>query len=270
MIEYLDVLDELVDPPDPADAFHVVLPSLPGYGFSGKPKVAGWGVERIAVAWAQLMDRLGYERYGAQGGDWGSVITSALGTAAPENVVGIHLTMPLALRPEEEGPLTKAEKKNLAARKFFERVGTGYSAQQATRPQTLGYGLADSPMGQCCWIVEKFWDWTDSAGPPENVISRNRLLDNVMLYWLNNTGASSARLYWESFAQAPDGPGGGADRGDAVPAGAVAAAPGLDRAALHRPAALERAGDRRALRQPGAARGVPGRAPRLLPPATPS
>ena len=165
VVEFLDVLDELTDPTDPADAFHVVLPSLPGYGFSGKPRVAGWGVERIAVAWAQLMDRLGYERYGAQGGDWGSVITSALGTAAPENVVGIHLTMPLALRPEEPGPLTKAEKKNLAARKFFERVGTGYSAQQATRPQTLGYGLADSPMGQCCWIVEKFWDWTDSAGP---------------------------------------------------------------------------------------------------------
>jgi epoxide hydrolase len=201
IVEFLDVLDELTDPPDPADAFHVIAPSLPGFGFSGKPTIAGWGVERIAVAWAQLMDRLGYERYGAQGGDWGSVITSALGTAAPENVVGIHLTMPLALRPEDPAPLTKAESKAMGQRKLFERIGTGYSSQQSTRPQTLGYGLADSPAGQCCWIVEKFWDWTDSAGPPENVISRNRLLDNVMLYWLPNTSASSARLYWESFVK---------------------------------------------------------------------
>jgi epoxide hydrolase len=201
VVEFLDVLDALTDPDDPADAFHVVAPSLPGYGYSAKPTVTGWGVERIAVAWAQLMDRLGYSRYGAQGGDWGSVITSALGTAAPENVVGIHLTMPLALRPEDPAPLSKAETKAMNARKLFERIGTGYSSQQATRPQTLGYGLADSPMGQCCWIVEKFWDWTDSAGPPENVISRDRLLDNVMLYWLPNTGASSARLYWESFVK---------------------------------------------------------------------
>lgn len=201
VVEYLDVLDELTDPDDPADAFHVVVPSLPGYAFSGKPRIAGWGVERIAVAWAQLMDRLGYERYGAAGGDWGSVITSALGTAAPEFVLGIHLTMPLALRPDEPAPLTKAEQKALHAWKFFQRVGTGYSAQQASRPQTLGYGLADSPMGQAAWIVEKFWDWTDSAGPPENVISRKRLLDNVTLYWLTDTGASSARLYWESYAK---------------------------------------------------------------------
>ena len=200
VIEYLDVLDELVSPPDPADAFHVVLPSLPGYGFSGKPRLAGWGVERIAVAWAQLMDRLDYDRYGAQGGDWGSVVTAALGSAIPEALVGIHLTMPMALRPDpDDQPLSRDEKAALAERKAFVKVGTAFAQEQATRPQTLGYGLADSPMGQCCWIVEKFWDWTDSAGPPENVISRNRLLDNVMLYWLNNTGASSARLYWESF-----------------------------------------------------------------------
>ena len=199
VIEFLDVLDDLTNPPDPRDAFHVIAPSLPGYGFSAKPTLTGWGVERIAVAWAQLMDRLGYERYGAQGGDWGSMITSALGIAAPENLVGIHLTMPVALRPDDAAPLTREEERGIAARKVFEKIGTGYSAQQTTRPQTLGYGLADSPMGQAAWIIEKFWDWTDSAGPPENVIRRDRLLDNVMLYWLPDNGASSARLYWESY-----------------------------------------------------------------------
>jgi pimeloyl-ACP methyl ester carboxylesterase len=201
IVEFLGVIEALRNPPDPRDAFHVVVPSLPGYGFSGKPTVSGWGVERIATAWAQLMDRLGYDRYGAQGGDWGSMITSALGTGAPENLVGIHLTMPIAAPPPEgEGTaLTASEQAGLAARKTFQKVGTGYSSEQSTRPQTLGYGLLDSPVGQCTWIVEKFWDWTDCAGHPENVISRDRLLDNVMLYWLPGTGASSARLYWESF-----------------------------------------------------------------------
>jgi pimeloyl-ACP methyl ester carboxylesterase len=201
VIEFLGVIDALTNPPDPRDAFHVVVPSLPGYGFSAKPTVPGWGVERIATAWAQLMDRLGYDRYGAQGGDWGAMITSALGTGAPENLVGIHITMPIALRPPAgEGPrLTGAEESALADRSTFQKVGTGYSAEQSTRPQTLGYGLADSPVAQCTWIVEKFWDWTDCAGHPENVIPRDRLLDNVMLYWLPGTGASSARLYWESY-----------------------------------------------------------------------
>ncbi|GAA1329619.1 epoxide hydrolase family protein [Pseudonocardia xinjiangensis] len=201
IVEFLGVIEALRNPPDPRDAFHVVVPSLPGYGFSGKPTVPGWGVERIATAWAQLMDRLGYDRYGAQGGDWGSMITSALGTGAPENLVGIHLTMPLAAPPPEgEGTaLSPSEQAGLAARKAFQKVGTGYSSEQSTRPQTLGYGLVDSPSGQCTWIVEKFWDWTDCAGHPENVISRDRLLDNVMLHWLPGTGASSARLYWESF-----------------------------------------------------------------------
>jgi pimeloyl-ACP methyl ester carboxylesterase len=201
IVEFLGIVSALTDPPDPSDAFHLVIPSLPGYGFSGKPTVPGWGVERIATAWAQLMDRLGYDRYGAHGGDWGSVISSALGTGAPENVVGIHLTMPMAAPPPEgeRQPLTPAEQKALARRENFMKVGTGYSREQATRPQTLGYGLADSPSGQCMWIVEKFWHWTDCAGHPENVISRDRLLDNVMLYWLPGTGASSARLYWESY-----------------------------------------------------------------------
>ncbi|NMI02200.1 alpha/beta fold hydrolase [Pseudonocardia acidicola] len=201
IVEFLDVVEALTNPADPADAFHVVCPSLPGYGFSGKPARPGWGVERIATAWAQLMDRLGYTRYGAQGGDWGSMVTAALGTGDPEHVAGIHLTMPLAPRPDDDDrPLTEAEQQAAADRQQFLRLGTGYSAEQSTRPQTLGYGLLDSPAAQCAWIVEKFWDWTDCAGDPENVISRDRLLDNVMLYWLPGTGASSARLYWESYA----------------------------------------------------------------------
>ncbi|OLS96309.1 epoxide hydrolase [Pseudonocardia sp. CNS-004] len=201
IVEFLGIVSALTDPPDPADAFHLVIPTIPGYGFSGKPTVPGWGVERIATAWAQLMDRLGYDRYGAHGGDWGSLISSALGTGAPENVVGIHLTMPLAAAPPEADrrPLSPEEQQALATRETFLKVGTGYSREQATRPQTVGYGLADSPSGQCMWIVEKFWDWTDCAGHPENVISRDRLLDNVMLYWLPGAGASSARLYWESY-----------------------------------------------------------------------
>jgi len=203
VIEFLGILDALTDPPDPADAFHVVAPTLPGYGFSGKPTVSGWGVERIATAWAQLMDRLDHDRYGAAGGDWGSIITSALGSAAPDGLVGVHVTMPVVLPPPEgeARPLTKAEKAALADRSAFQRLGTGYSKEQSTRPQTIGYGLVDSPVAQCAWIVEKYWDWTDCAGHPENVIPRDTLLDNVMLYWLPSTGASSARLYWESFTR---------------------------------------------------------------------
>ncbi len=201
VVEFLDIVTDLTEPADPREAFHVVAPSLPGYGFSAKPTVPGWGVERIATAWAQLMDRLGYRRWGAAGGDWGSIITTALGVAAPAGLAGIHLTMPSAPEPPEGtvAPLTAAERAALADRATFQRLGTGYSKEQSTRPQTLGYGLLDSPAAQCAWIVEKFWDWTDCAGHPENAIARDRLLDNVMLYWLPGTGASSARLYWESF-----------------------------------------------------------------------
>jgi pimeloyl-ACP methyl ester carboxylesterase len=200
IVEFLDVLGALTDPPDPRDAFHVVAPSLPGYAFSGKPSTTGWGVERIAAAWAQLMARLGYDRYGAQGGDWGASITAALGTQEPVHLVGVHVTLPIVARPKDDDTVpSETEQAALADRQVFEKTGTGYSRQQATRPQTLGYALLDSPAGQLAWIVEKFWAWTDCAGHPENVISRNRMLDNVMLYWLPGTGASSARLYWESY-----------------------------------------------------------------------
>jgi pimeloyl-ACP methyl ester carboxylesterase len=203
VVEFLDVIGPLVDPVahggNAEDAFHVVVPSLPGYGFSGKPTEPGWNVERIGVAWAELMRRLGYDRYGAQGGDWGSMVTAAVGEADPDHVAGIHLNMPVAGPPADGPELTADEVAALSDYSEHQKWGTGYSKQQSTRPQTLGYGLADSPAGQCAWIVEKFWAWTDCDGHPENVLTKDQLLDNVMFYWLPGAGASSARLYWESF-----------------------------------------------------------------------
>jgi len=204
VVEFLEAIGPLTDPPahggDAADAFHVVCPSLPGYGFSDKPARAGWGVERIAGAWAVLMARLGYRRYVAQGGDWGSMVTTALGVRDPEHCAAIHLNMPVAPpAPEQMGEPTEREKQALAALAHYEQWDSGYSKQQSTRPQTLGYGLVDSPAGQAAWILEKFRAWTDCDGHPENVLGRDELLDNVMLYWLPGTAASSARLYWESF-----------------------------------------------------------------------
>jgi pimeloyl-ACP methyl ester carboxylesterase len=204
VVEFLDVLGPLSDPArhggDPKDAFHVVCPSLPGYAFSDKPPTAGWGTARIASAWAQLMARLGYERYGAQGGDWGSAVSTALGQADPEHVVGIHLNMVLAQpAPEDLENLTESEKSSIASLEHYRRSDSGYATEQSTRPQTLGYALVDSPAGQCAWILEKFWSWTDTGGDPVGVLGADRILDNVMLYWLPATGASSGRIYWESF-----------------------------------------------------------------------
>jgi epoxide hydrolase len=199
--EFQKVIEPLVNPASgrPEDAFHVVCPSLPGYGFSGKPSATGWGVDKIAQAWETLMRRLGYDRYGAQGGDWGAAVTTQMGRNRG-HCIAIHLNMPIA-RPAagSGGDLTEDEQQALAAYAEHRRWGTGYSKQQSTRPQTLGYGLVDSPVGQLAWIVEKFWAWTDCDGHPENVLSRDELLDNVMLYWATGSGASSARLYWESF-----------------------------------------------------------------------
>jgi epoxide hydrolase len=210
VVEFLDVIGPLTDPAahggDPADAFHVVCPSLPGYGFSDRPSTTGWGVERTAAAWAELMARLGYDRYGAQGGDWGAMVTTALGQHDPDHVVGVHVNMPVAAPPPDAPPPTEAELAALAVYDEHRRWGTGYSKQQSTRPQTLGYGLVDSPAGQCAWIVEKFQAWTDCDGHPENALTRDQLLDNVMLYWLPGTGASSARMYWESFVRPGLGP----------------------------------------------------------------
>jgi epoxide hydrolase len=203
IVEFVKVIGPLTDPVahggDASDAFDVICPSLPGYGYSEKPNLAGWGVERIAGAWAELMARLGYGRYGAQGGDWGAMVTTALGHQDAAHLAGIHLNMPVA-RPtaEDMAELTEEEQAALAASVHYQRWESGYFKEQSTRPQTVGYGLVDSPAAQCAWIVEKFWAWTDCAGHPENAISRDELLDNVMLYWLPGAGASSARLYWES------------------------------------------------------------------------
>jgi pimeloyl-ACP methyl ester carboxylesterase len=203
VIEFLDVVGPLTDPTsyggDAADAFHLVVPSLPGYGYSEKPTRTGWNIQRIARAWATLMAGLGYDRYGAQGGDWGAMVTSSIGQQDPEHVAGVHLNMAIAA-PDPLEDLTEQEQRALASMADYDRWGSGYSKQQSTRPQSLGYGLVDSPAGQCGWILEKFLAWTDCNGHPENVLTKDQMLDNIMLYWLPATGASSARLYWESFS----------------------------------------------------------------------
>ncbi len=211
IVEFQKVIGPLTNPTQyggsAADAFHLVCPTLPGFGFSGKPTAPGWDIAKIATAWNSLMVRLGYNRYLAQGGDWGAIVTSMIGAQNLGNCEGIHITMPIVPPdPETMGDLSELEKATLAALKFYQDHDSGYSKQQATRPQTLGYGLADSPIGQAAWILEKFYQWTDCDGHPENVISRDELLDNVMLYWLPDAGASSARIYWESFGRTGNDP----------------------------------------------------------------
>ncbi|GGG25644.1 epoxide hydrolase [Rhodococcoides trifolii] len=207
VLEFLNIIGPLTDPRshggDPADAFHVVAPSLPGYGWSDKPSTTGWGVNRIAAAWDTLMTSLGYTRYGAQGGDWGSAVSGALGGVAPDRVAGVHLNMGAVPQGTFDEP-TRQEQENLKAVKEFARTGRGYSAQQSTRPQTLGYALTDSPAGQAAWIAEKFWAWTDNDGHPEDAVSRQAILDTISVYWFTASATSSARLYWESFGSFRD------------------------------------------------------------------
>jgi pimeloyl-ACP methyl ester carboxylesterase len=199
IVEFLRVIGPLTDPRayggDPADAFHLVLPSIPGFGFSGPTRERGWDVRRIARAWAALMHGLGYERYGAQGGDWGSRIAWELGRAHADAVAAVHVNMLVAEIPADVAPeeLTDEERALVARRDRFVAGGTGYMLLQSTRPQTVAYGLTDSPIAQLAWIAEKFAQWTD----PETVVARDDLLTNVMLYWLTKTAGSSARLYWE-------------------------------------------------------------------------
>jgi epoxide hydrolase len=199
-VEFLDVVGALADPDDPADAFHVVVPSLPGYAYSDKPTTPGWNVPRIARAWDVLMHDLGYERYGAQGGDWGAMVTTSIGQQCAGNVTGIHVNLPIVNFAEcDMTDLTDQETTALARVGEHSEWGMGYSAEQSTRPQTLGYGLTDSPAGQCAWILEKFWAWTDNDGHPEDALTKDQMLDDISLYWFTSTAASSARLYWESF-----------------------------------------------------------------------
>jgi pimeloyl-ACP methyl ester carboxylesterase len=211
IVEFLDVVGPLTDPRahggDPADAFHVVVPSIPGFGLSGPTRDRGWELRRVGAAFAELMDRLGYRRFGAQGGDWGAGISRELGRAFPDRVIGVHLNLLPGAHasaeptPEELAALSPPEReKTLASWRRNEewtRERLGYAAVQMTRPQTLSYGLTDSPVGQLAWIAEKFKEWTDSHDRPEDAVDRDQLLTNVMLYWLTGTAGSSARIYYE-------------------------------------------------------------------------
>lgn len=197
--EYIDVIDELADPTDPdAPAFHVVVPSLPGFGYSDKPSTTGWGTEKIAATWVELMSRLGYNRFLACGGDWGGVITTILGGKFPEHVLGIHTMFAPGPPGLAMDGLTELEREWAEDAHRFWTERAAYAKQQATRPQTIGYSLVDSPVGLLAWILDKFAEWTDNDDSPFKTISCDRILDNVTLYWLMRTGASSARIYFES------------------------------------------------------------------------
>jgi pimeloyl-ACP methyl ester carboxylesterase len=209
IVEFINIIGPLTDPrargADPADAFHLVVPSIPGYGFSGPTQDRGWNVHRIARAWDELMRRLGYQRYGAQGGDWGSAISRELGLVAPEHITGVHLNMLFPWMPEDAADLTDEERDRVETMRRFRATGSGYGAIQSTRPQTLAYGLTDSPAGQLAWIAEKFGEWTDD-GLPDEAVDRDQLLTNIMVYWLTKTAGSSARLYYEAARSGTWGP----------------------------------------------------------------
>ena len=211
VVEFLDVIPRLTDPErhggDASDAFHVIAPSLPGYGFSEPARTRGWDPWRIARAFVELMRRLGHARYGAQGGDWGAQVATRIAALDPEHCAALHTNMPLADAPKEPVPLGDRDKADLAAMQQFSREEAGYALEQSTKPQTLGVALNDSPAGLLGWIVEKFRSWSDCDGRLETVFTRDQLITNVMLYWVTGTITSSARLYWElqhSGARAPE------------------------------------------------------------------
>jgi epoxide hydrolase len=201
-VEFLEVIGPLTEPTrfggNADDAFHVVVPSLPGFAFSDKPSKTGWDVERIAKAWATLMQRLGYERWVAQGGDWGSGVTHALAHLRPPGLIAAHVNWPFVFPSKPPENPTPAEKRAFERAAWFQGEQSGYFREQATRPQTIGYALADSAAGQALWIYEKFQAWTDNRGNPEDAISIDAMLDDISLYWFTNTAASSARIYWEN------------------------------------------------------------------------
>ncbi|WP_425349959.1 epoxide hydrolase family protein [Rhizobium acidisoli] len=210
--EFLKVIGPLTDPTAyggrPEDAFDVVIPSIPGYGFSGKPTELGWGPDRVAKAWDLLMKRLGYTNYVSQGGDHGSVISDALARQAPKGLIGIHLNMPATVPGDlmkginagdpPPASLSAPERDAYQSLSTFFGRNAAYGGIMVTRPQTIGYSLADSPSGMAAWMYEKFDQWTDSDGVPENVLSRDEMLNDITLYWFTNSGASSSRFYWEN------------------------------------------------------------------------
>jgi pimeloyl-ACP methyl ester carboxylesterase len=204
--EFTKIIGPLTDPArhggDPADAFDVVAPSMPGYGFSDHPRVPGVDAEKIATLWVELMRGLGYERFVAQGGDWGSMVTTYLGAKHAQQVRGIHLNMVLALPDDPQNPdltgVTQEEMMGLMEAQHFLKEETGYQRIQGTKPQTLSYGLNDSPAGLAAWIVEKFRTWSDCDGDVETRFTKDQLLTNIMLYWVPETANSSCRLYYEA------------------------------------------------------------------------
>jgi len=226
-LEFVKVIGPLSDPESHGaraeDAFDLVVPSMPGFGFSARPQATGWNPERIGGAWVELMRRVGYERYVSQGGDWGAVVTDVMGRQAPEGLVGIHVTTLLgaierpptpgmqttvppevanALKNGEPAPAGLSAEETIAYEAFknFAASGSGFRAIMGTRPQTIGYSLADSPVGLAAWFYEKFAEWTDTDGEPERALTKDEMLDDITLYWLTNTAASSARIYWENNA----------------------------------------------------------------------
>jgi pimeloyl-ACP methyl ester carboxylesterase len=210
IVEFQKVIGPLTDPTahggEASDAFHLVLPSLPGFGWSAKPTHAGTGVEAIAGMWDELMGRLGYDRYVAQGGDWGSIVTTEIGIQNQGHCRAIHVNMPRANPVPAEGrELDPDEARAYEALDYYLKTDSGYSKIQSTRPQSIGYSLVDSPVGLATWILEKFWSWTDRDGHPEDHFTRDELLDNVSVFWFTASGASSARLYWESFGSRTPG-----------------------------------------------------------------
>jgi len=205
IVEFTKVIGPLTDPAAHGgraeDAFDVVMPSLPGFAFSGKPAEPGYDPARIAQMLAKLMARLGYQRYGAQGGDWGAIVNTQVALADPQHVAGLHLNMCTAAAPagaDANAGLSAAEAARMKARQTFQAEETGYQQIQGTKPQTLGIALNDSPVGLAAWIVEKFRTWCDCDGNPETIFSRDELLTNITLYWVTQTAASSARIYYES------------------------------------------------------------------------
>jgi pimeloyl-ACP methyl ester carboxylesterase len=210
IVDFLKLIGPLTDPVsfggDAADSFDVVVPSLPGFGFSAKPTQTGWTVERIAGAWAQLMKRLGYTRWAAQGGDWGAVVTTALGAMQPEGLAGIHLNTQYAFPAQMPDTLTPEQRDAVESLALYTGVLGGSNHLQGTKPETVGFALADSPAGQAAWIYEKFQSKTDNHGLAEDAISIDDMLDVISLYWLTNTAASSARIYWENRSLTFAGP----------------------------------------------------------------
>ena len=201
--EYLDILPGLTEPPEGEPAFHVVLPSVPGFGFAGKAGKPGWGIQRIAEVWVELMSRLGYERFCAQGGDWGAMITTTLALRHPDRLAMIHTPVPWAIKPEgfDDASLTDTEKQWLGELAQFRATGGGYAALMSTKPQNFGYGVVDSPVAQLAWVLEAHIGHGERDGEEKPLTPARRTLDNASLHWFTRSGASAARLYWESLGK---------------------------------------------------------------------